>query len=104
MDILENVIAINIQYYFILMKNVRECSIELDVILCEKAIFQRFIVIDIRKSNDDLLLDDNADDDLTLGTAWNIHNIVIPVKSVFDKNFSHYCYRVLRKNIYVNTL
>ena len=49
----------------------------------------------LRKSNDDLLLDDNADDDLTLGTAWDIHNIVIPVKSVFDKNFSHYCYRVL---------
>ena len=34
MDILKYLMELNIQYYFILMKNVREFLIELDILLC----------------------------------------------------------------------
>lgn len=49
-DILENIITLNIQGCFILMKNLRNVLIELGIILCSKLIFPAFVLINIRKS------------------------------------------------------
>ena len=44
MDILENMMELNIQFYFFLTKNVRQFLIELDILLYSKAILQKFIL------------------------------------------------------------
>ena len=43
----------------------------------------------------------NLDDDLALEKPLNIHNSVILIKSVFNKNYSHYFYQeVVEKKSY----
>ena len=69
------------------MTNMRECLIELDIILCQKnnisdVHFHKYI-----KSKT------NSDDDLPLEKAVNMFNAVLLINSVFNKNHNYYYYK-----------
>ena len=83
MDILENMIELNIQVCFILDK----IFDRIRYIIMLKSISYKQIKIEI-----------NANDDLTLEKKLNMHSVIILIKSAFNENDNHYCYKFFLEN------
>ena len=68
----------------------RDLLIELDVLLCQKLIFEAAIL--------------NSDDDLPLEKTITMHNVMILIKPFFNVNFDHYTIKCFQKNVHINNI
>ena len=46
----------------------------------------------------------NSDDDLLLEKTLNMHNAVILIKSLFNKNHNHYYYKVFLRKMFIRIM